>query len=56
LLGNEVAILVNGYQDAGVHSLVFSIDDYNISLANSIYFYRLEVGTFVSAKPMILSK
>ncbi len=52
VLGKEVMTLVNGRQEAG---------DYNVSLnaaslSSGVYFYRLQSGSFVETKKMMLVK
>lgn len=52
-LGQQVAVLVNGRQlGAGWHEYNFDAS----SLANGLYFYRLEVGQQVVTKKMLLMK
>jgi hypothetical protein len=52
LLGREVATIVNGYMNAGKHTV-----DFNAStLASGVYVYRIEAGSFTAAKKMILVK
>ena len=52
VLGREVAILVNGNQDAGYKSVSFNAS----SLPSGVYFYRLQAGSFVEVKKMLLMK
>lgn len=52
LLGREVAVLVNEEKPAGKHSVTFDAS----SFTSGVYFYRLSVGEFVSAKKLILMK
>ena len=62
VLGNEVAILVNEEKAAGSYEISFSAiggsasggDAYNLS--SGIYFYKLQAGSFVVTKKMILMK
>jgi len=42
VLGNEVALLVNEYQPAGVYNLKFNTSGYNLS--SGIYFYTLRIA------------
>jgi hypothetical protein len=52
MLGQEIAVLVNGPQQAGVQRAQFSGD----RLASGIYIYRLQAGTYSSTKKMLLVK
>ncbi len=54
ILGEEVAILVNGVRNAGTHIVTFEAEDFRMS--TGVYFYRLEAGTFVQSRKMILIK
>ena len=57
VLGNEVATLVNGRQEAGSYTVPFSAIGGNTpTLASGVYIYRLEAGSFVSTKKLILMK
>lgn len=56
LLGNEVATLVNGRQEAGRYTVQFNTNGGILSLASGVYFYRLEAGSFVSTKKLIFMK
>ena len=49
-LGQQVAQLVNEQQQAGYHNVMFRGD----RLASAVYFYRLEAGSFVSVKKLLL--
>jgi len=50
VLGREVAILVNGYQSAGVYRLYFD----GSGLAGGVYFYRLQTKDYSETKTMLL--
>ncbi len=56
LLGQEVATLVNGHQEAGSYTVPFNNKEGEVTLASGVYFYRLDAGSFVSIKKMILMK
>ena len=50
ILGNEIATLVNEEKERGVYSV-----DFNVSqLASAIYLYRIQAGSFIQTKKMIL--
>jgi len=52
MLGKEVATLVDGQQTAGSYVADFDA----ASLANGVYVYRLQAGSFSSAKKMVVLK
>ncbi len=52
VLGKEVATLVNGIQSAGLHTVRFD----GSSLRSGVYFYRIQAGSFVDTKKLILLK
>jgi len=54
VLGNEVAILVNEKQNAGIYNYQFSTINYQLS--SGTYFYELTAGEFVETRRMILIK
>jgi hypothetical protein len=49
-LGQEVKTLVNGYKEAGYHSVIFDA----LELNSGIYFYRIEAGEFTEVRKMTL--
>lgn len=51
-LGEQVLTIVNEVQSAGVYQITFN----PIGLASGVYFYRIEAGSFVQVKKMILNK
>jgi len=51
-LGNEVMSLVNGFKNAGSHSVEMNAS----SLSSGIYFYKLQAGDFVATKKLTLIK
>ena len=50
--GREVATLVNGYRDAGSHSVSFDAS----GLASGVYIYRLTSGSQTAVSKMVLMK
>jgi hypothetical protein len=56
LLGLEVATLVNGRQEAGSYAVPFGTGNGTVGLSSGVYFYRLETGSFVSTKKLVLMK
>jgi hypothetical protein len=56
LLGTEVATLVNGRQEAGSYTVPFDANKGTLNLASGVYFYRLQAGTFVETKKLMLQK
>jgi hypothetical protein len=51
-LGQQVATLVQGQQEAGSYEVTFN----GSALASGVYFYRLEAGSFVGTKRLLLLK
>ncbi len=52
VLGEEVATLVNGMQDAGYKSITFDAS----SIPSGMYMYKLQAGTYTDVKKLILLK
>ena len=52
MLGSEIATLVNEEKPAGVYEINFNASN----LASGIYFYKIQAGSFVETKKMILLK
>gem|GEM_PF-1471246 len=52
ILGREVAILLNENKKAGFHQVEFNGQNF----ASGVYFYRIEAGSFVQSKKMVLVK
>lgn len=52
MLGKEVVTLINEKQSAGYHQYSFNASH----LASGVYFYRINAGTFVQTKKMVLVK
>jgi photosystem II stability/assembly factor-like uncharacterized protein len=58
VLGNELATLVDEYRAAGKYEVKFSPSEtlHVKSLPSGIYFYKLEIGSFVKTKKMVILK
>jgi GH35 family endo-1,4-beta-xylanase len=55
LLGQRLRTLVDSYQSAGEHSLVWDATDAkNMPVSSGVYFYRLEAGGWMLQKKMVL--
>ena len=54
VLGKKISTLVNKYQQPGIYSITFNTSKY--SIPSGIYFYRIQSGSFVESKKMILLK
>jgi photosystem II stability/assembly factor-like uncharacterized protein len=52
LLGREIATLVNEEKPTGNYELTWNAED----LSSGIYFYRLQAGSFIETKKMVLMK
>ena len=52
MLGNEMATLVNKEKPAGRYKVEFNAT----GLPSGIYFYRMQVGSFIETKKMVLMK
>jgi len=52
VLGNEMETLVNEEKEQGVHTVSFDASE----LSSGIYFYRIQAGSFIETKKMILIK
>ena len=52
ILGEEVAILVNEEKPVGTYEVKFNATN----LPSGVYFYRLQAGSFVETKKMIIIK
>jgi hypothetical protein len=51
-LGQQVSVLVNTEQEAGYHDVKFE----NPGLASGVYLYRMQAGSFVEVKKLVLVK
>jgi hypothetical protein len=56
VLGIEVSTLINSRQEAGNYNVLFNSNTRSLNLSSGVYFYRLEAGSYVSMKKMILMK
>jgi hypothetical protein len=57
ILGQKVRVLVDEYQSAGYKSASWDGRDNNgAELASGVYFYRIEAGSFVQTKKMVLMR
>ena len=52
VLGNEIATLLNKEKLAGKYSVNFNASKFS----SGVYFYRMQAGSFVEAKKLILLK
>jgi hypothetical protein len=52
LLGREIAVLVNGVQPAGFHSVTFDAS----GLTSGMYLYRLTAGEYIETKRLLVVK
>jgi hypothetical protein len=50
VLGREVATLVNEVKEPGTYTVEFNAS----SLASGVYFYRLQAGTYVETRKLVL--
>jgi glucuronoarabinoxylan endo-1,4-beta-xylanase len=50
MLGREVSVLVNERREAGVHEVKFD----GSGLSSGVYFYRIEAGSFVQTRKLLL--
>ena len=56
-LGEEVATLVDGFVNAGVHDIDWNgRNRFNAAVASGVYFYRLTAANFAETKKMLLVK
>jgi len=52
VVGQEVATLANGIQEAGYKSVVWNAS----GVSSGVYFYRLQAGSFTETRKLILLK
>jgi flagellar hook assembly protein FlgD len=51
-LGQVVAVLVDGSQDAGYHTVEWKADN----LSSGVYFYRIQANDYTATKRMVLMR
>jgi len=56
LIGREIVTLVNSRQEAGSYTVLFNINKGSFDFSSGIYFYRIEAGSFVSTRKLVLMK
>ena len=56
LIGQEVATLVDDRQDAGSYTVSFNAGNSTPGLSSGVYFLRLDAGSFVSTRKLVLMK
>ena len=57
ILGTEISTLVNESQPAGNYEVEFSVGrDSSPDIASGVYFYKLQAGSFVETRKMLLLK
>ena len=56
LLGREVATLVDGMQEAGIHTATFDMRSANRTASSGVFFYSLHAGNTVQTRRMLLLK
>jgi hypothetical protein len=56
ILGREVTVLVNGYQQQGTYEVTFNADASGRTLASGVYFYKLVSKDYTEIRKMVLAK
>ncbi len=56
IIGQEIAVLVSDYLEAGSYNVVFDANSFNAQLTSGLYLYRIESNEFTSIKKMLLIK
>jgi hypothetical protein len=56
ILGNEVSTLLNDYKEPGLHEVNFNASSAAGGLSTGVYFYRLQSGSFIETKKLLLVK
>jgi len=52
ILGNEIETIVSEFKDEGTYHIVWDASSYS----SGVYFYRIQAGTFIETKKMVLLK
>lgn len=56
ILGKEVAVIVNKYQEKGSYSVAFDASSALGGLSGGVYYYKLTAGKYIEIRKMILLK
>ena len=58
ILGREVTKLVNGFQNTGIHQVLFNGlgNTQGVQLMSGVYFYTIKADGFIQTKKMVLVK
>lgn len=56
ILGNEITTLINEQKEPGNYEVEFQSTVGSQQLASGVYIYRLQAGSFVSTKKMLMLK
>lgn len=56
VLGREISVLVNDWQEAGTHEVYWNAQSATGGLSSGVYFYKFQSGKFLSIKKMLLTK
>jgi len=57
VLGQNVKTLVDDFQEAGAHNVIWNgTDNTGTQVASGIYFYRIEAGSFTDTRKMMMLK
>ncbi len=56
IIGQEIAVLISDYLEAGSYNVVFNANSVNSQLTSGLYLYRIESKEFTSIKKMLLIK
>ena len=54
VLGNEVATLFDGYKPLGNYAVEFNTSSISHQTSSGVYFYQLQIGSYIQTKKMIL--